>query len=234
MKRPLWIAVVMVVVGTVVPARAGGPAPAGGQGPAAAPNEAQARQHFQRGSTLSQHGQYKKAFEEFSAGYRLSRRPVFLFNMAECARLGGDPAQARAYYERYLREDPHGALVKEARDRLAEVNAALTAAPPPHAAVPAPAPPVAAPPVAASPPHPSTPTAPAPSLAVPMTAPAPALDLGVAGGEPPPARPPFWKRWPFWTGVGAAVVAATVTTIALTRGGGSTTPAGDLLIDARR
>jgi len=54
--------------------------------------DASAREHFQRGQKLSAAGDYAAAYREFAAGYALTERPLFLFNMAEAARAGGDSA----------------------------------------------------------------------------------------------------------------------------------------------
>ncbi|MBA3452099.1 MAG: hypothetical protein H0T42_03260 [Deltaproteobacteria bacterium] len=67
-------------------------------------------------------------------------RPLFLFNMAECARALNDVVQARELYTRYLAAEANGPFANAARARLVELT------PPPAAAEPAPPP--AAPPVA--------------------------------------------------------------------------------------
>lgn len=59
-------------------------------------------------------------------------------------------------------------------------------------------------------------TAPAAERVAPTTTPA-GLDLAAAS-PPPSSSPPVYKRWWFWTGVGAVVVAGTVTAIILTQG----------------
>jgi hypothetical protein len=87
--------------------------------PPARAEEQDAKAHFASGQELFAHGSYPEAMQEFSAGYQLSHRPLFLFNMAECARLLGDAARARALYSQYIDEDPDGRLVATARERLA-------------------------------------------------------------------------------------------------------------------
>jgi hypothetical protein len=201
---------------------------------ASATADAAARTHFERGEKLSREGRFREAHDQFQAGYALSRRPLFLFNMGECARLSGDVTRARMYYERYLREDPQGKLAKQATERLA----ALPAAARPPAAPPAgPSPTRApAPPPSATPSPPPTVSPPAPGLRLTITTPPPAR-----GMEPAPPAPaqnaaprPLWKRWPFWAGVAAVVVAASVTTAAVTSSGGRSTPGGTFVIDLRR
>src|ERR1043165_5562369 len=68
----------------------------------------QAKAYFERGSAHYKAGRYLEARAEFAAGYELSHRPLFLFNMAECSRLDGNLDLAREGYERYLREAPNG------------------------------------------------------------------------------------------------------------------------------
>jgi hypothetical protein len=85
--------------------------------------DADARLAFERGETLYKEGRYAEARAEFAAGYELSHRPLFLFNMAECSRLDHEPALARTQYERYMSEAPTGELVSLARQRLAALPA---------------------------------------------------------------------------------------------------------------
>ena len=102
------------------------PAPKGPAGSKAAPSpearEAAAKAYFERGSAYYAAGDYLLARAEFAAGYELSGRPLFLFNMAECSRLNGDLDQARSGYERYLREAPTGSQVGLAKERLAAMK----------------------------------------------------------------------------------------------------------------
>ena len=90
--------------------------------PTAEAREAAAKAYFERGSAYYAAGDYLLARAEFAAGYELSGRPLFLFNMAECSRLNGDLEQARTGYERYLREAPSGSQVPLAKERLAAMK----------------------------------------------------------------------------------------------------------------
>lgn len=94
--------------------------------PASAPTQsveiAAAKEHYARGQHFVEKKEYLHALAEFSAGYELTARPAFLFNMAECARLLGDKPKARSLYQRYLDEAPEGALVVDARRRLEELS----------------------------------------------------------------------------------------------------------------
>jgi len=153
--------------------------------------EALARKRFDSGQRLSARGQYSEALAEFSVGFELSGKPLFLFNMAECARSAGQKDRARQLYQRYLSSDPLGKLAHVAQTRLEELAAAPAPAAPPAAAPPAPP--------AAPPPRPSPP--PAPALAVTMPAPA-------AMSRAP--RRPVWKSKALWIGVGVGAAAIIV------------------------
>jgi hypothetical protein len=114
-------------VGPTAPPKAPATQPAPKAGPSkAAPTpearEAAAKAYFERGSAYYAAGDYLLARAEFAAGYELSGRPLFLFNMAECSRLNGDLDQARAGYERYLREAPTGSQVGLAKERLSAMK----------------------------------------------------------------------------------------------------------------
>src|SRR5262245_20766592 len=108
--------IVLIVIGLVCPQLA-----------SAQPKEdaraAAAKAYFERGDAHFKAGRYLEARAEFSAGYELSRRPLFLFNMAECSRLNGDADIARETYERYLLAEPQGAQAGLAKQRLAALNA---------------------------------------------------------------------------------------------------------------
>jgi hypothetical protein len=84
-------------------------------------------------------------------------------------------------------------------------------------------------PVAATPPARTRP--PLASAASPPASAAPAADsLGISQSQPPPepqASPPFYKRWWFWTGIGAVVAGGVVTGILLSRKSAPQSPACD-------
>jgi tetratricopeptide (TPR) repeat protein len=170
---------------------------------ATSPADARAREYFDSGAKLSAQGRYAEALAEFSAGYELSRRPAFLINMGECARLMGDPARAREHFEHYLREAPQGQQAPLARQRLSELA-------PPPAAKPRPTPPV-------TPVKPATPVKPVlePRRVVTSTPPPERLPLVVVPKEAPSRS--VWKSPWLWTGIGAAVLAGSIVLYATTR-----------------
>jgi tetratricopeptide (TPR) repeat protein len=188
-----------------------------------------ARRAFKKGKSLFQAGRHLEALAQFSAGYELSRRPLFLFNMGECARKLGEPDRARSYYERYIAEDPSGPLVVVAKQRLAELGPSPAPAQPPPAAPAGPETSPAAKPataphdVASTQANPSGPaipraaSSPAPDLRVRESA-APQSTLALGRDEAPDSGRPLWKKWPFWAGVGLAVVTGVVVAVSLNGG----------------
>jgi hypothetical protein len=163
----------------------------------ATPLDSEAKQHFVRGQKLAAEGRCSDALPEFEAGYALSKRPLFLFNIAECARKTGELARARDNYERYLREDPNGATAETARERLQSL------------------PPVDKPTPATTLPSQTPPPATAGTTSAPASAPANvptastsmnALDLTSTLPPKKPAR----RRWPLWVGLGAAAAVSAV------------------------
>jgi hypothetical protein len=173
------------------------------QGPtsASAETEKRGRGHFSHGKQLAKQGKYAAALVEYSKGYELTGRPLFLFNMAECARALGDKTQARELYERYLAADASGAFTAAARARLAELG-------PPS---PAPAP-QAAPASTASEPPPTAIAAPS-EVAASRPLPEP-----VAVTPAPTMRRSSLRRNAVLVGLGVAVVAGSVALYASTRG----------------
>ncbi|MEM9073589.1 MAG: tetratricopeptide repeat protein [Myxococcota bacterium] len=80
--------------------------------------ESVARERFRAGSAHMESGAYLDAYAEFAAGYALTRRPLFLYNMGQAARLARNRDDAIRDYRRYLEEDPNGAGAGEAREWL--------------------------------------------------------------------------------------------------------------------
>jgi hypothetical protein len=171
--------------------------------------EASAREHFQRGQRLSTRGDYAAAYREFAAGYALTERPLFLFNMAEAARANGDIARARDNYERFVQVDPNNALAATARTRLASLD-------PPAATTPSDAGPAdpalgtTAPAVTTVPfgPNPEPPRQiPPPWTPTPAVGPTPSEQIALA---PIGAPAPLWKKWPFWAIVGGVLITGSI------------------------
>ena len=84
---------------------------------------ARARTHFEAGRALYQLGNYNEALREFAAGYQLAPRPQFLLNLGQCYRKLDDLANARAMYERYLKDAPASDPERpQAQQILAEID----------------------------------------------------------------------------------------------------------------
>ncbi|UJR79721.1 tetratricopeptide repeat protein [Sandaracinus amylolyticus] len=176
---------------------------------------ARARARFDAGQALVAERRFDDAYAEFEAGYALSQRPLFLFNMAECAREAGRTSRARVDYARYLDADPTGTHAEIARERLAILG-----------------------------PEPAPQEEPATEIASPPVVPTPeeAAATVVESTEPiaPPGTdtrgPELWEDWPFWTVIGGVVVAiAAATTVAVlaTNDGGIECSTGCALVDWR-
>ena len=142
----------------------------------------------------------------FKEAYRIVGDPAFLFNIAQCHRKLGHPADAITFYKTYLRRAPNTAHRAEVEKFIANLEKEQAVRP--EAAPPAPAP--AAPPPAAAPPQTAAPLAPPPPSA-PV-----ALVAAPARPAPETDRPVYTRAW-FWVVTGAVLAGAATTTILLTR-----------------
>ncbi len=181
------------------------------------------KDYFERGQKLIGEKKYLDALAAFSAGYELSRRPLFLFNMAESARFAGDVTRAKELFARYLQEDPNGKLAATARQRLAALGGTTQAARPTPTPTPANATPSSfTPPARRAEPAPTTRSEPVAASAIPTPRDAAAsyeARQPVRDAYSPPAPPPLYKRPVFWVGVGAAAALVTTVAILATSGG---------------
>jgi tetratricopeptide (TPR) repeat protein len=210
--KPVSLAVLLLLALAASP-RASSAQPSDPKAAAAA--DASGRAHFQRGQRLSARGDYAGAYREFAAGYAVTGRPLFLFNMGEAARASGDVAKARESYLEFLRVDPRSALAATVQARLTELDSASgtrggstpsTSTDVSRGASPAPrsdVPPLL--PRSAVPPR-------EPPASVIERAPPERVAM-VRDGE----SAPLWKKWPFWAVVGGAI-AGGVAVYAVTRG----------------
>ena len=166
------------------------------------PREVEGRASFARGD-------YDAALEVFSRLFAEKSDPVFLRNIGRCYQMLRRPDRAIGAFREYLRRDRN--LTAEERGEvegfireMEQLKAELARTQGPGPAVPSPATP---PPIAAEGRPPSALAAP-PAGAVSVVSP--------AGNEAPPANgPALTRRWWFWAAVGTAVVAGTVTAVAL-------------------
>jgi tetratricopeptide (TPR) repeat protein len=86
---------------------------------------AKAREHYDKGITHYNLGEFDKAIEEFKQAYAISGAPGLLFNVAQAYRLVGDYKQALYFYNTYLRLQPNAANRADVEARMAEMEKAL-------------------------------------------------------------------------------------------------------------
>lgn len=72
-------------------------------------------------------GNFDKALESFEQAYKLARVPAILFNIAQCHRQLNNLDRAASTYRSFIRLDPNNGAVPQARELLAQVEAALKA-----------------------------------------------------------------------------------------------------------
>jgi hypothetical protein len=180
---------------------------------------AAAKRAWTDGARLFAEKSYDQALERFAAGYKLANKPGFLFNMAECHKQLGNKAKARAYYDHYLKEGG-----KKFRKRALDACAALGyvgCRDEPKTVGGAQSPKSKAP-VASTRATKLTPVAAKSQTQTPKK-------LSPTDFRPLRRRAstPFYKHWGFWTGIGAAVVAGTVTAVVLATQSGSNSPSAN-------
>jgi tetratricopeptide (TPR) repeat protein len=229
--RKAAIAIVFSFIAVVSMAR---PATAS---PPTAEEKAKAREHYQKGLTHYDIKEFSEALIEFKNAYRIVQDPAFLFNIAQCYRKLGQDVEALDYYRNYVRRFPNAPNRAEVDHRIQEIEReqeakSLIGVPPPAndtKAVPpnnnagnknATVTPITPPPVngagntTAAPPPPL----PANNTTTNNTTPSSTAPTIVATPQGNAATSPFYRRWWFWTGVGAVVVGAIVIGAVATRG----------------
>ena len=204
--------------------------PAGASSSAA---DKQARERFQAGEISFNLGKFVQALADYQAAYQLKPLPPLLFNVAQCYRNMQDYERARFFFRRYLALDPRTPnrrmvedLISEMSRKLQDGNAAARPDRRPDGSLAAAAPgaggSAAAPDQAAARLNLSAPAS-ATTTDLALT-----TDAGRVANQP---RPPIYRRWWFWAGLGALCVGATAVAIAAGRPG---TPHGSLAtIDGR-
>jgi tetratricopeptide (TPR) repeat protein len=182
-----------------------------------------ARQHYEQAISHYNLDELEPALAEFREAYRFKPDPSLLFNIAQCHRKLGQREAAIDFYRKYVRASPDANNRAEAERWIAELKArsdepagaasadgataaGTPAAPATSAAIDVPA----SAPLVLSPPPASTAATSAP------------LALGVSSSDraAPAATPPVYRRWWFWTALGAVAAGAAVIAVTL----GSTPP----------
>jgi hypothetical protein len=91
--------------------------------------ETKARAYFKNGTVAFDAGHYDEAQAEFAAGYDLSHKAGFLWNMAECARLLGNLPRALDLYTQYVASAPPSAPQRATAElRIRELTPTVSAA----------------------------------------------------------------------------------------------------------
>lgn len=139
MRRVARVAAALVVAVVVL---AGAAATARGEGD----RESRARAHYEVGLGMYHLGNYRDAIREFSAGYELSPRPLFLINLGQAYRKLGELDKAGEMFRRYLAVTPPEAPDRaQVRELLAAVDKERGSAPPPTSEREPPRPPLTSP-----------------------------------------------------------------------------------------
>jgi tetratricopeptide (TPR) repeat protein len=142
-------------------------------------------------------GHYQDALDIYVKLYAEKLHPNFLRNIGRCYQNLGDPDKAISSFREYLRKARK--LAPGERDEIEGYIREMQQLQQTRAA-------------AASPPVEPRPTDPAPLTPAP-----PPVQLQAAAPPPAPApeRPPVYKRWWFWSAIGAAVVGGTVAVLVM-------------------
>jgi hypothetical protein len=148
--------------------------------------------------------------------------PTFIYNQGRCFEQNGRNDQAILRFKEYLRKatrlsraetDAVRKKIDELREAdYGEVKPTLAPTPSPAPAAPAP----------------TAPPAPAPVATIPPPVATTPDPLGISRSAPPPEPQPgdpVYKRWWFWTGIGAVVAGGVVTGILLGSKSARTSPA---------
>lgn len=198
---------VAVAVLAGVAARAAPPARKGTHAASPADQAAavQAREYFERGEAFFKLEKYKEALEQYEQGYLAKADASFLYNIAQCHRLMGDKPAALRFYKRFLNEATHVPNRPVVEQHIKELEASLSDEAP----------------IPAAPPPEPLPTAPEPAAATPAL-------VAQATPASPPSRgdQPIYKKWWFWTIVGAVAIGGGVGAFLATRSSSSGCEAG--------
>ena len=160
--------------------------------------------------------EYEAALVDFKEAYRNKPDPALLYNIAQCHRRLGHTEEAITFYRSYLRRASDAKNRQEVERRISELETIRDAES--AAMLNSTGGKNQPPPVSAEAQHqPSPVSAEAQQKAVAETAaavPATAMDLGARDEPAPQTTGPIYKRWWFWTALGAvAVGTATVAII---------------------
>jgi tetratricopeptide (TPR) repeat protein len=148
---------------------------------------ADAKVHYDKGTTLYDLGQYKEAAREFEEAFKIVSDPALLFNIGQAYRLGNEPASALRAYRGFLRRFPNAKNRAVIENHIAALQKLVEEQKR----------------VATSPPTETIPPGTQPRESVPPVPVAPQSAVVAAAPLPPPATP-VYKKWWLWTIVGVA------------------------------
>lgn len=86
---------------------------------------AEAREHYQKGITHYNLGEFDQAIDEFKQAYAISGSPGLLFNVAQAYRLKKDYENALYFYRTYLRLQPDASNRPDVEARIIEMEKLL-------------------------------------------------------------------------------------------------------------
>jgi tetratricopeptide (TPR) repeat protein len=159
-----------------------------------------AREHYEKGKTAFELGQFDEAIREYAEAYRLKADPAILYNLAQAHKLLQHNGEAVFFYKMYLSKRPNAPNRDEVLAKIDALQKLIeqqkqTSSMPPNQVKPL-----------------EEPKEPASAPAVQVT-PAPASLVTAPAPQPPK---PLYKQWWLWTAVGAVVAGAAVgATVAL-------------------
>jgi tetratricopeptide (TPR) repeat protein len=154
---------------------------------------------YRAGSRAYKDGQFRRAARFFERAYALDNRPAFLLNVAQCYRQAKLPKKALVNLELFLEVAPNSPMAAQVRVLMTRLREQIKKQEEMLARA----------------------TKPSPKLQAPKK-------NVVAVKKPVTVERPFYKKWWFWTAIGAAVVAASVTTAVVASSGDSYTKEGGL------
>jgi tetratricopeptide (TPR) repeat protein len=107
-------------------------APPADEPPTASCSAAAAREHYRRGTTLYDLGNYLAAAAEFAKAYGCRDDAVLLYNIAQSYRLARRMPEARDYYHAYLERAPRASNRAEVERKIADLDQQLVVIPIPR------------------------------------------------------------------------------------------------------
>ena len=97
-----------------------------------------AKAQFELGQAHHKLGNYLQAMADFEAGYACVPLPLFLYDIAQMARLSGQRAKALDFYRRYLAAEPNARERVYVQRQIAVLSRAHATSPAPNDAAPPP------------------------------------------------------------------------------------------------